>query len=165
MAVSLILLLVLTLIVVSGGQQVVLQEKMTAAVRDSHMALADAETGLKEAEEVIEGLVGTSGFSDTGVGGYYSLDNGPTDVFDSSVWDNTKTISAVDSVSGNPASYFIEDVDIINVSGEDIADINVMGYGQTTGEGDVNAFRVVSRAAGKSGNAERIVIGYYGKRL
>lgn len=165
LAVCLIILLVLTLMVVSGNRTVLMQEKMTSAVRDAHIALEDAEMGLRAGEVVIENLAGTSGFSDTGTGGFYSVDNGPVDVFAAANWASGKYMTADESMSDNPAHFFIEELGVISVESEDLSGINMLGYGQTTGGGDVTAFRVVSRGVGQSGNAERILVAFYGKRL
>ena len=53
----------------------------------------------------------------------------------------------------------------MSVPNENMDGMNLMGYGQTTGGGDVNAFRVVARAAGSSGSAERMVEVFFGRRL
>lgn len=166
LAVSLIILLVLTLLVVSGTQDVVLQEKMTSAVRDANVSLAVSEAGIRDAEVFIESRTDLSDFKDNGDGGLYSLDNGPANYLASAAWnDGSKVRNAATTVSGLTAQYKVVDVDIINIAAEDLTGINMMGYGQTTGGGDVNLFQVVSRATGNSGNAERVVMSYYGKRF
>jgi len=167
LAVSLIILLILTVIVLSSSQTVLMQEKMSAAIRDGGVSLSAAESGMKEAEALVEGLTGTSGFTNAGTGGYYTTDNGPADVFASAVWLPAITLEATttNTKTGNNVRYFVEDLDIISVPEEDLSGVNMTGYGETTGGGDVNAFRVVVRATGSSGTAERFVEGYYGKRL
>lgn len=165
LAVSLIILLVLTLVVMSSTQSIVLQERMTSAVRDGHVSLAVAEAAVADAESFIESRTNLDDFD--GSNGYYSLSNSPADFFDdddidwtdSSKW---QTSSAIDGVT---AQYIIVDFGIIEVPTEDLSGINMMGYGQTTGGGDVNAFQIVSRATGKSGTAERMIMTYYGKRF
>jgi type IV pilus assembly protein PilX len=165
LAVSLIILLVLTLVVMSSTQNVVLQERMTAAVRDGHVSLAVAEAGVRGAEAFIEARTDVSDFTASGGNGYFSLDNGPFDYFSGIDWgDNTKWQASA-SIGGVTAQYVIVDMGIIEVPAEDLTGINMMGYGQTTGGGDVNAFQIVSRATGKSGTAERMVLTYYGKRF
>lgn len=168
LAVSLIVLLVLTTLVVSGSQEVVLQEKMSAAVRDSHLSLQAAELALRKAYDNIAVLTGTGDFSDTGIGGYYSKDNGPANLFDSAIWVSTKTHSGSMKINDNqsiPYMYFIEETGVIDVPEENMNGINIVGYGQTTGGGDVTAFRVVARSTGMSGNAERMISTFMGKRL
>lgn len=167
LAISLVVLLVLTILVLSNNQQVVLQERMTASVRDSHLSREAAEYALSDAASKIELLTGTSGFKDDGTGGYYSKDNGPVDLFASTNWVGTKTMSGSMTVDGQVLnySYYIEELGLIPVPDDEIGGINMMGYGQTSGGGDVTAFKVVARAMGMSGTAERVVVSYYGKRL
>ena len=164
LAVSLILLLVMTLLAVSNLQNIVLQEKMTMAVREGHISLEIAESGLVDAENYIETLALAS-FSDTGAGGLYSKNNGPADYFASANWVSGKYKTADTEIDGTRAIYYIEDLGVIVDAGGDMGDINMMGYGQTTGGGDIEVFKIVSRTTGKSGNSERILVTFYGKRL
>ena len=168
LAVSLIVLLVLTMVVVGGSQEVVLQEKMSAAVRDSHLSLQAAEFALRKAEEKINVLTGTGDFSETGIGGFYSMDNGPANLFDDAIWADDKTHSGTMTVGGQTVSYayFIEETGEIEVPEEELTGINMGKYGETTvGGGNVTAFKVVARGVGMSGNAERIVVAFIGKRI
>jgi len=166
LVISLVILLVLTLLVVSVGQSGAVQEKMTAAVRDAHIAQEIAESGLKDAENYIDTLVTTSGFNDSGNDGLYTRNNGPVDPFASSVWDNSKTRAATTSVSGQVvARYYIEYLGIQSLSDDDLSAMNITGYGTTAGGGTINIFKAVSRSQGVNGNSERIVEIFYGKRL
>lgn len=56
LAVSLILLLIMTMLAISGGQAVRLQERMASNLRDVDLALQGAEAGLRDAERTIEAL-------------------------------------------------------------------------------------------------------------
>ncbi len=167
LAVSLIILLVMTLLVLSSTQSVVMQERMTSAVRDTHISLAVAEAGVAAAEAFIDSRTDLTDFNATGSNGYYSQDNGPVNVYTDPGWSSTgsggyQTAAAVDGVS---AEYIIIDVGTVQLAEDAASGINLLGYGQTTGGGEVNAFQIVSRASGKSGTAERIVMSHYGKRF
>lgn len=165
LVVSLIILLVLTMLSLSTSRSSLMQEKMTFAVRDSHLALASADYGIKEAEAYIETLVSTTGFSDAGTGGLYTKDNVPTAIdalFNASTWVNHRTVQS--PPTGVPAAvYFIEDLEVMEES--TVTDPNIGGYGQTAGQGNLNGFRVYAKGQGKSADSERIIISYYGKRL
>ena len=171
LAITMIIMLVLTLLVVSTTQDVVTQEKMTAAIRDTNLSLAAAESAVTEAEQFIESQTTLAAFATTGNGLYEKddessdSDDGPSDLFDSVIWSSTNSVVAATTVAGVEARYFIVDSNIIAVPEEDLSGVNITGYGQTTGGGDVNAFKIVARATGKSGNAERVVVSYYGKRF
>jgi type IV pilus assembly protein PilX len=58
LAVSLILLLIMTMLAISGGQAVRLQERMASNLRDVDLALQGAEAGLRDAERQIESMTG-----------------------------------------------------------------------------------------------------------
>lgn len=165
LAVSLIILLVLTLVVMSSTQNIVLQERMTAAVRDGHVSLAVAEASVAEAEAFIESRVNLDDFD--GSNGYYSEATAPANFFDAGEidWSDSSKSQAAAAIDGVIARYAVVEVGIIEVPAEDLSGINMMGYGQTTGGGDVNAFQIISRATGRSGTAERMIMTYYGKRL
>lgn len=163
LAITMIIMLVLTLLVVSTSEDVVTQEKMTAAIRDTNMSLAAAESAITEAEQFIESQTTLAAFGTTS--GLYAKDTGPADLFAATTWSNANSILAATTIPNVEARYFIEDVDIIAVPEEDLTGVNITGYGQTTGGGDVNAFKIVARATGQSGNAERVVVSYYGKRF
>lgn len=162
--VAMVLLLIVTILVLSSSQTTVLQERMTSAIRDANVSLAIAERAVNDAESTIEALASTASFSATGAGGFYSIDNGPASYFDSATWANSLTVAA-GTRDGITARYFIEELGIISIPEEDLSGVNMMGYGQTTGGGDVTAFKIVVRTTGLSGNAERIVVVYYGKRM
>src|SRR5690554_625672 len=62
---SLVILLVLTLLAVSGMQGSTMQERMSTAQRDGMFALEIAETAMREAEATLDGLSDLSGFGST----------------------------------------------------------------------------------------------------
>lgn len=166
LVISLIILIVLTLLVVSGTQSTIMQKKMTAAVRDAHISLAEAESGILDAENVVENLLGVVGFSDTGIAGKYNQNNGPVDLFANAVWVDNLTSAATTDLSGTGrvARYFIEYLGVLS-SEQALSGLNIAGYGETAGGGDVHAFKIVSRSVGRDGNTERIIVSYYGKRF
>lgn len=165
LVVSLVILIALTLLVLSTTQSTLIQEKMTSAARDGHISFEIAESGVKDAEAVIESLTDITSFKDDGTGGLYSENNGPADVFADSVWVDAKTSVASTSTTGTVLSrYYIEYLGMYAVE-EDLTGININGYGQTAGAGDVHGFKIVSRSTGTDGNTNRFIVSYYGKRF
>ncbi|WP_435237100.1 pilus assembly PilX family protein [Psychromonas sp. PT13] len=162
--VSLIILVALTLFVLSGGQNVMIQEKMTSAVRDMHVSLEIAESGIKDAESYIDTLSNLNSFSDSGNGGLYSEGNGPSDLFDDSTWDNN-VISATTDVSDSSvvATYFIEDMGEVSFDEDSDSSITISSYGSTSDDSSSEVFKIVSRSTGISGNTERVIVSYYAK--
>ncbi|WP_372880681.1 PilX N-terminal domain-containing pilus assembly protein [Psychromonas sp.] len=165
LVISLVILFTLTLFVLSTSQSGVVQEKMTAAVRDAHISLEIAESGLRDAEQVIDNLVGTTSFNDAGTGGRYSLGNGPADLFADANWTDSKSSAATTTISVEEARYFIEYLGLLPSADEEISSVTINGYGQTTGSGNVHGFKIVSRSMGDNRNTERIVVSFYGKRI
>ncbi len=162
---TLIILFALTFFVLSGSQSVVMQEKMTAAVRDIHVSLEIAESGLKDGEAVVAGLADLSQFNDSGSNGFYSEGFGPGDLFAESTWHTDITRTATTAVSGQQARYFIEYLGLLPISIDNYDTVTINGYGETAVENNAHLFKVVSRALGDSGNSERILVSYYSKNL
>jgi len=67
LAVSLILLVVLTLIGISSMQGTMLEEKMAGNVRDRNLAFQASESAIRDAENFIDGLVSLGNFNGTQV--------------------------------------------------------------------------------------------------
>lgn len=160
---SLIILSALTLFVLSGSRTVLLQEKMTSAVRDLRVSIEIAESGVKDAEADIKALIDVSSFSDTGAGGLYSEGNAPTDIFDPTIWGEETSTLAVTVISGKQARYFIEDLG--EISSTNSSSVSVNGYGKAKDEDTVHLFRIVSRSLGTNGHTERIISCHYGKKF
>lgn len=161
---SLIVLLVLTILAITSAQSTILQEKMSFAMRDTHLALQGAELAITEAEQLIEGLATTSDFNGSGEGGLFSFGTAPVDLSLTTSWENI--ISTNDTVHNkvDSAEYFIEHLGVLGDS-SGAGSINITNYGQTTGGGVVNSFRIVAKGEGISSTTQRIVISYYNKIL
>lgn len=93
LAVSLLLLLVMTLLAISGGQAVRLQERMAGNLRDVDLALQGAEAGLRDSERSIESLTSWPAYCTTNTAtGCQMFDIGilrPTATFDLRTQDST----------------------------------------------------------------------------
>ncbi len=170
LVVSLIMLLILTLLAFSGGQSVVMQEKMTFTVQDSQIAFQSAERGIKQAQIYIEDNVSDlSEFSDDGTAtaGLYKQGQAPTDLFNASTWTagiSRETTAAVNEDVAK-ARYFIEEIGLASGlgAGSDIGDIG--GYGQNGGASDNNVFKIVARGEGHSASTQRVIVSFYAKSL
>lgn len=167
LVVSLIVLLVLTLIGVSAARTTLLEEKMTFASRDAKVALEVAEALVRQGERYIDGLSTTGGFGTTG---WLRVQGAaPDSLLDSSTWNSTNSRSfdvEMTGADGDPLSGRM----YIEISGnadkEDPADdITVGNYGQNTGGGEIQVFRIVAMGIGTTDSTNRIIISHYGKRL
>ena len=176
LAVSLIILLVLTIIGVSSLSTSSLEEKITGNFRDREIAFQAAEAALAYAESfAANNINSTSVFTDSN--GYYSSGNGPT------------SANALDGANGPAASDYWwtgsnsqvlptanEVVEVKtqprfaieyrgDVGEEQGTDINLGGYGESSGSGVISSFRITVRATGLSDNTWVVLQSYYGKRL
>jgi len=171
LAISLIVLLVLTIVVISSNQSVILQEKMSQSVRDSHVSLSLAEAGVRAAEVFIDGVANTTGFVAAGTDGLYSTGNGPVDFFNTAIWTPALTDEeAVTLPNGGTENvqFFIEHLGELTDTTASASDLNLLNYGQTSGSGKRDLFKIVSRACGAvtclaGGTTERIVVTYYAR--
>lgn len=178
LAVSLILLLVITLLVLSGGRDVLMQEKMVSAQRDGHMSLAAVESGLEDAAKILQDGISSAAWNDSGTGGYYNRLTSPSDVFalgNDGEWQTGKKITAATNYGVNAdqnAEFYFEKMGAYTAGGTGSSstgksDIGMGSYDITTDSGSGNVagsqtlVRVVVRATGRSGNSERIVVAYY----
>jgi len=162
--VSLIILLVLTLIGVSGARGVLMNERMTAASRDAKVALEVAESVSRQGEAYIDTLANTDSFGTTGW--LRSAGNGPDDVFDADTWTDTNSTAKTVGMKG-PGDSDMSGRMYIEMSGLASDDSNPADVDMSAGDTglyfeDIKVFKIVARGEGPGGT-ERIVVTLYGK--
>jgi len=172
LVVSLIILLVLTIAALSSSRSILLQEKMTGAVREGHLALQAAESAIKDGEEYVEGVVSTGDFSSAGTNGLYTTGETPakSEMWGHADWsDNTKYAEATTANSdGVPlGKYMVEIVNADISSTGDSGDVNTLNLDQdyTMQGAGIGGFRVTARGEGRDAQSVRMIQTYYGKRL
>lgn len=156
LAVCMIVLLLLTLLGLSGARSVVLQEKMTSASRDAQLALQAAEVALQVAEGKVYELTSLKEAAE--LGGYYGEEM-PADLFNNSNWETAEKSTV--EMNGHELNYSY----FIMYEGE----LERPGAPQDSGgtqndEPPVSVFRIVARGKGL-GNTERILITHFGKKF
>ena len=170
LAISLIILLILTIVVLSSNQSTLVQEKMSAAVREGHVTLSLAESGIAEAEVYLDGLTEVdfvNDFNAAGAGGLYSEGEGPDDIFAPDVWAAAQTTNVTIDLPDNTTvdvQYFIQSLGRAG-SGPATNNINVINYGEGFEAEGSDIFRIVARSTGTKNNAERVVVTYFGKNF
>jgi type IV pilus assembly protein PilX len=158
--ISLLILVVLTLIGITAMSTSGLEERMAGNVRDEQVAFQASEIALRDAEAFIEGIASTAGFN--GTNGLYpqgsSLDISP----DSAIWtgNNSAVYGGALGDEKTPPRYVIE---VLDTQGNN--DVNIGGYGDSSGVGAVADFRITARGTGISNSSTVILQSYYGKRL
>ncbi|KAA8982440.1 PilX N-terminal domain-containing pilus assembly protein [Halospina sp. K52047b] len=164
---ALILLLVLSLLAISGMEGSLMQERMSTAQREGVMALEIAESGAQDAETWIEEDVVTLTEFDGSDGLYDATEDGEQspDPHSADIWasDSTQTRTA-DSVEGVTPRYFIEYMGE-GFAPEELTDGNIGGYQHDSGGSDTHAFRIVVRAEGPSGRGQRMIEVFYTRQI
>jgi len=107
LAISLIMLLLLTLIGVTAMQTTSLEEKMAGNARDRNLAFQAAESGLREGENFLTQATLPT-FTNAGTGGLYTQSATPPD--ENADWSAATTVShAVTGVAAAP-EYVIQQI-------------------------------------------------------
>ncbi|MEW5755174.1 MAG: PilX N-terminal domain-containing pilus assembly protein [Pseudomonadota bacterium] len=161
MAISLIILLVLTIIGVSAMNTTLHEEKMTGNLREQQVAFQCAEAALPKIINSHIGKKKASNFDSViaDPGFYGLLEDKPANYFANSLWEDEAGI-ITDVVPGVDARFIIE---ILENAGEDnvqqAENANLNGDGLS---GSVYAHRITVRCTGQTGNAVAMIQAYYG---
>lgn len=161
LVVSLIMLLIVTMIAVSSMQGTVMEEKMAGNSRDRNLAFQTAESAVREAETYVEGLASMGSF--TGSSGLYGLTDSEPDYANAATWSDTANhvVGSAPHDSYAAPQYFIKHFTIVKGSA---GALNMSGYGDNKGTGDLTVFTVTARGTGASAeSAEVILRSYYGR--
>lgn len=157
LVVSLLLLLVLTILGVSSMQSTSLEESMAYATRDRNVALQSAEAALRAGETFIETITSPSAL--TGSNGLYRRADTEPDYTTAAAWDTTLTplnhVAITAPTGSTNAQYFIKETGVI--TGTQGA-MNMNGYGDNRGSGDVTTLRVTARGTGGTANGAEVIL-------
>lgn len=148
---SLIILLLLSLIAISGMQGGIFQERMATAHRDGVMSLEAAETALRDAQDSLDGFFDLVPFGTQA--GFHTASGNPPGVFDSANWDDTNSVH-FNPVGGVEARYFVEYVGPVPVAGR-------LPQRASDAPVPLHSARIVVVSQGASGQAQRAIESYY----
>jgi len=153
--VSLVILLIITMLAVGGMQNTLLEEKMAGNVSDRNLAFQSTESAVREAEVFIEGIVSLGDF-DGGAGLVSRTDIEP-DYYSADTWSNASNHveAATDFGSYENPRYFIKH--FTTVTGTE-GSLNLSGYGDNKGTGDVTIFRITARGTGASSDSAEVIL-------
>ena len=160
--VSLIILVSLTILGVTSMQSTRTEIAMAGNLRESGLTFNAAEAGLDAGETFIINSATNGVFSNPIIGLYPETANDPSYNV-SATWDASQTASTT-------LPYVIEQPRFIikylgDRSQNEVAKVNIGGYGTGQPGLTVSNFRVTARGAGQSGNAYRMVQSYYGRNF
>jgi len=149
MAISLIILLLLTLIGVTGMRSTLMQERMAGNDRDRNLAFQTAEAGLRDGESYLASPVLGTFATTTNTNGLYIAKTDGTVWWDGSLAATTWASNGSGSVAGSltGANYIIEELQ--TVIGSD-------GSLEAGVPGENKYYRVTAR--GESGTSNAVVI-------
>jgi len=162
LVISLIFLLVITIVAVAGTRSTTMQERMAGNTRDRNLAFQAAESGLREGEDFIESLASLGNFD--GTNGLYGLTDTAPDYTDSATWSTAGNHVTADEDYGSYEAprYFIKYYTI--VPGAQDGALNLSGYGDNKGSGDVTIFRITSRGTGGGADSAEVTVRtFYGR--
>ena len=168
---SLLMILALTIIGVSGMGSTVVEEKMAGGMRDRNNAFQAAEAALKRGQQFFTPLVGTAAFD--GTSGQYGLGDADPDFWDPNTWTPTNSKSYVDPIvttsTPSPLPYVYEQPRYILKYMGDVQvnhrSMNIGGYGEQRNGSKVSNFRVTARGIGKETGSVVVLEAYFGKKL
>lgn len=161
--VGLMMLLVMSLIAVTGMQGATLEERMAGNSRDSMVALQAAEAALQAGEAFLDPVAGNTlnlaAFDTDGSDGLY--DNSDDELWMTINWDANDSAGHMafdpDNVTTEPR-YVIQHISQTQVEPKLI----VENYGEGESGRTIELFRVTARGTGGSNNTEVILQSIYG---
>ncbi|MCK5498241.1 MAG: pilus assembly protein PilX [Gammaproteobacteria bacterium] len=164
LVVSLVMLLLLTLIGLTGTQVTSLEEKMASNKRDQNVAFQAAESGLRGGEAIINTIVSLNAFD--GDDGLLGQDDDKHDFSLLTTWTNDANSVEFDSGIAQVATqprYFIKYL----TTGDDNtgSSINLGGYGAASAGGAVSYFTVTSRGTGGQDSSQIYLQSHFAKRF
>lgn len=158
--VSLLILIVMTLIGITGMGTSNLEEKMAGNARDTALAFQAAEAALRDAEEYYENDIVVLGAAFTGCSaGMYQEGCNP-DIFSDTTWADARSYSGTISGVASQPKYIIE---LLGEIGDAADDINISGYGESSGLGNIVAARITARGTGGTDDAVVYLQTTYGR--
>ncbi len=163
LAISLIMLVLLTLIGITGTQVTSLEEKMAGNSRDQNLAFQAAEAALRSGEDKIEnGIVSLSAFSGAP---YYGENDALPNHLASTSWSSTNSLAYAGSiplVNAQPR-YYLKYLGTDDANSN--ASINIGGYGENSSGTTVSRFSVIARGTGGQDASQVFLQSYYAKKF
>lgn len=153
--VSLVILMIITMLAVGSMQNTILEEKMAGNTSDRNLAFQSTESAVREAEVFIEGIASLGNFGDTGgLRGRTAVEPG---FYDPNTWSDTSNYIEAQTDFGSYVSprYYIKHK--TTVTGTEGA-LNMSGYGDNKGTGDVTIFRITARGTGGSADSAEVIL-------
>jgi type IV pilus assembly protein PilX len=160
--VSLLILITLTILGLTAIQSARTEMSMAGNQRELGITFSAAEAGLSAGQEYIDNSISKTIYNDPDQGLYGSLDLDP-DYRDPAVWSDSQVAAiGLPNVVEQP-KFIIKYLG--DRSQNEVAAVNIGGYGSAQPGMTVSNFRVTARAVGQTGRASRQLQSYYGKEF
>lgn len=155
LVISLVILLVITTLAVGSMQNTMLEEKMAGNISDRNLAFQSTESAIREAEMYVENIVSLGEF--TGAGGLHGRTDAEPSLYDQTVWTTAgmHVVAQTDFGSYESPRYFIKHS--TTVTGSE-GSLNMSGYGDNKGTGEVTIFRITARGTGASADSAEVIL-------
>ena len=157
---SLVILVTLTMLGITSIQNTRTEISMAGNLREAGLTFNAAEAGLRAAETFVDQSISKSIYANPAIGLYNQTDDDPF-YGNSTTWNTAHP-------SGLSLPYVAEQpLFIVKFLGDrsqnEVAAVNIGGYGSSQPGLTVSNFRITARGTGQSGNARRYVQSYFGK--
>ncbi|MDH5454433.1 MAG: PilX N-terminal domain-containing pilus assembly protein [Gammaproteobacteria bacterium] len=152
---TLMILLVVTLLTVSNMRGSILEEKMAGNTNDRNVAFQAAESALREGEVFLESIVSLGDFQ--GQAGLFGRTDVEPSFYSGPTWNDSTyhVVAGTDVGTYARPQYFIKNMTTVpGVTGA----LNMSGYGDNKGSGDVTIFRVTVKATGTSADSAEVIL-------
>lgn len=161
--IALVVLLIITVLGISGLQTTTLEERMAASARDRDVAFQTAEAALAQGETFVQGLtvVDLAQF-DANTNGLYRPQSGTTaDWWDTVDWENDVALPTIVTDFGNVAAQpkYIVEYKARVLAGDD--SLNISNVGASVGA-PTDIFRITAYGTGGSARANVMLQATYG---
>ena len=162
LVISLIILVSLTILGITGMQATRTEVSMAGNQRESGLTFSAAEAGLRDGETFIRNSTSKNVYTDPANGLYDKLDEDP-DYADYTAWNASQLASTPVAYAAEQPRFIVKYLG--DRSQNEVAAVNIGGYGSSQPGMTVSNFRVTARGAGQTGNSYRYVQSYYGKEF
>ncbi|MBE9525648.1 MAG: hypothetical protein IME94_01615 [Proteobacteria bacterium] len=163
--ISLIMLLLLTIIGVSSMKGTLMEEKMAGNLRDHTLAFEAAESALRDAEKVLEGIVSRTAFN-INTNGLYDSEQNMTDILtNSTTWETDASLegNTIPGIATTPR-YVIQHRFHNEGSNPDSSEMAQESEDPPTNEASDYAV-VYARGTGATDNSVVMIQTFYGMKL
>jgi type IV pilus assembly protein PilX len=159
LVVSLVILVAMTLLGVTSMQSTRTEVAMAGNLRKAGIAFNAAEAGLRAAEDFVDNSGSVADFADPTIGLYPELDNDPSYNV-AATWDASQIATTSLPYVAEQPRFIIHYLG--DRSQNEVASVNIGGYGNSQPGKTVSNFRITARGTGQTTNEHRMVQSYYG---